>query len=70
MRPKNYPNASYSSFSDVNSLYWIRISENSFKIKENIATPKRSMIEMKRRSILLLGFKSPRPTVESEVNEK
>jgi len=37
---------------------------------EKMATPKRSIIAMKSLSMSLLGFKSPRPTVEREVKEK
>jgi len=39
-------------------------------IYENIATPTRRIIAQNNLSALLLGLKSPKPTVERVVNEK
>jgi len=54
----------------LKSLSNLSLSKKNDKIVEKIATPNKSILAPTSLSILLLGYKSPNPTVDSDVNAK
>ena len=68
MHPKNLDNISKSSISAALDYYFSKTLMNISIMYENIATPNNSMKEQKILSVLLLGLRSPKPTVDKLVN--
>ena len=69
-KPKNLCKSSTHSRSSFTYFILSIITMNLLKIYEKIVTPKIRMMPHNDLSKSLLGLRSPRPTVERDVNEK
>ena len=69
-RPKNLCKSSLHSRSSLTSLILSMIMINMLKMYEKMATPNISITPHTSLSKSLLGCKSPRPTVDSDVRAK